>query len=135
MFLNMSLRDYVTRPDWDWNTAGYWSGSTRNLQTRMISGTTSDDLESAVNNLRQFSVVGTTERFDETLRVVVGKLGWRVGEYERMNVTCNKPLQSEVSQEVIRLVERKNEKDMLLHELANHLLDEQLASLSLSKPE
>lgn len=61
---------------------------TDNLQTRMIAGglnigtqpfdrpVNEDDLQRALDNLQNFSVIGLTEKFDESLVLIAEKLNW-----------------------------------------------------------
>ena len=129
LFKNMSLYDYVSSNQWNFITdMGYWPASTENLQTRMLAGTIEDDLETAKNNIKKyFSVVGTTERFDETLKIVRKKLGWDTHPYEKRKIGLNKPSLEEIPDEIIEIIKSKNEKDMALYEFANQLLDEELS--------
>lgn len=131
LFNNMTLYDYATSTHWNLNNdMGYWPGSTVNLQTRMLAGNTEDDLETAKYNLKNyFSVVGTTERYDETLKVLQRKLDWDIGDFKKRNVVPNRPALEEVPDEIIGIIKSKNEKDVALHQFANQLLDEQLHSL------
>jgi len=131
MFNNMTLNDYITDTHWNLNNdPGAWPGSTVNLLTRMLSGKTEEDLETAKNNLvNYFSVVGITERYDESLKVLQNKLGWEIKNFRKKNVVPNRPSLEEVPDEIIEIIKSKNEKDMALYQFANQLLDEQLNSL------
>lgn len=131
MFNNMTLYDYVTSIDWDLNmNDGYWPGSTVNMQTRMLAGKIEDDLETAKNNIKNyFSVVGITERFDETLKVLQKNLGWEINDYQNRNVNPNRHTQEEIPDEIIEIIKSKNEKDLALYQFANQLLDKQLKSI------
>lgn len=122
LFHSMTLYDYVTNPDWNYNL---WL-STANLQTHMLAGKIEGDLETAQDNLiRYFSVVGITERFDDSLKVCQKKLGWEINPYEKRHVVANRP---EIPDEIIEIIKSKNEKDMALYQFANQLLDEELRS-------
>lgn len=135
MFNNMTLYDFVTNKDWDLNYDGFWSGSTANMQTRMLAGTIEDDLETAKNNLKNyFSVVGITERFDETLKVLHKNLGWEINGYENRNVNPNRHTLDEIPNEVIEIIKSKNEKDIALYQFANQLLDEQIKNIKANNP-
>lgn len=129
MFNNMTLYEYVTSAEWNDNPAV--AASTVNIQTRMLTETMEDNLETAKNNLlRHFTVVGTTERFDETLSVLEKKLGWEIEAYEKVNVTSVRPALEEIPREIIEIIKSKNEHDLALYHLANQLLDEQLKEFS-----
>jgi hypothetical protein len=130
-FRNTTLADYVTNEECDFCKSLPWGYSTANLQTRMISGKVVEaDLEMAKNNLKNyFSVVGITERFDESLKVFQKKLGWKINGYSKENVTPNKPALAEIPAEIIEIIKSKNEKDLELYQFANQLLDEELKSI------
>lgn len=122
----MSLSDYVT------------SGVTRevrNGQTNMVagmaasedSGSDQDRLNQAKENLQQyFSVVGTTERFDETLILLREAFGWSLPVYSRQNVTQNRPQVSSLSAQELAVIRAYNSLDLALYEYANQLLDQKI---------
>ncbi len=118
---DISFDEYLKDDEHNWRTS--------NLQTRFLSGTTSQpgDLETAKKNLEQyFSVVGITERFEESLSVMKQKFGWRVGAYDNKNVIANRPKIYQVSDEALLLIRQKNQDDIKLYEFANKLLDKSL---------
>jgi hypothetical protein len=128
MFNSMTLKDYVTDNMWDWNTTGYWPASTVNLQTRMVSGTLEGNLELAKDNLAsKFSVVGTTERFAETMSLVGKRLGWKMNGYKNINAS-RRLFRSDLDDDVIEVIERKNAKDVALYLFADQFLNKQLTS-------
>ena len=104
-----------------------------NDQTRRIAGVdpplggcTRSMLDQARENLRRhFAVVGTAERFDETLILLKRKLGWNkeIVSYPR-NVNTARPTTRSLSQEAIDAVRKRNELDFELWEYASQLLDE-----------
>jgi hypothetical protein len=106
-----------------------------NDQTRRVAGInpgigecTGADLEQAKENLRNnFAVVGTTERFDESLVLLKQKFGWTkaVSSYPR-NVTANKQDLS-LTPLILEQIENTNRLDMELHRFASQLLDEEIA--------
>lgn len=115
----MTLYEFVT--------SNFFNPGTLNVQTRLIAGNNRDDLKTAKNNLKEhFSVVGITERFDETLCIIEKKLGWKVDKYENQNVTKNRPSINEIPNEIIEIIVKKNQKDIELYNFANKLLDEQI---------
>jgi hypothetical protein len=109
-----------------------------NAQTRLLSGNwygvavghcTEDMLEQAKENLRtRFSVVGLTERFDETLLLLQQAFGWRNLHYIRHNVTNKRPQKRDVSDEVLTAVSQANQLDIQLYQYAQTLFAEQIAS-------
>jgi hypothetical protein len=108
-----------------------------NGQTRMLAGTeqykypigacAQELLEAAKRNLHEsFSVVGLTERFDETLLLLKRAYGWRNVRYVRQNVTGERPLQSDLPQATLDLVSKYNRLDLELYEYAAKLFEEQV---------
>lgn len=71
----------------------------RNLQTQYLTGLTRAEVERdpdcavhlALSNLeREFVGFGLVERFDESLRMMAPKLGWRVPSYPTLNRTADR---------------------------------------------
>ena len=108
-----------------------------NDQTRRIAGVdppvggcTAETLRAAKENLRRhFAVVGTTERFDETLILLKRRLGWNreVVSYPQ-NVNASRPPTASLSPEAVAAVRRRNELDFELWGYANELLEESIAA-------
>lgn len=125
---SMSLEEFASSPPFK---------EVDNDQTRRIAGVdppigecTTKDLRAAQENLRRhFSVVGVTERFDETLVLLKRRLGWTrdVLSYPR-NVNPAKPPTASLSGEVIDAVRKRNELDFELWEYATELLDKSIAA-------
>lgn len=118
---HITFEEYLNDEKYNWTTS--------NIQTRFLSGSPSEqgDLEKAKNNLENyFSIVGITERFDESLSVIKRKLGWNIKSYNNRNVTQSRPNINEISNETIALIKKKNESDIKLYEFANKLLDDSL---------
>lgn len=125
---NMSLEDHVL------------SGvnSVVNYQTRILSGNwgmphihslplPSDALGVAKGNLRKyFKVVGVTEKFDEMLLVLRKIFGWKNIYYTKNNVSAKHLLKSEISQEVLDIINKNNELDLELHAFAKQLLEDSI---------
>ncbi|MBE9180299.1 sulfotransferase family 2 domain-containing protein [Oculatella sp. LEGE 06141] len=111
-----------------------------NGQTRMLTVTgdsipfgacTPELLEEAKQNLRtHFTVVGTTDRFNEVVVLLHYHLGI-VPFYHRENETRNRPKQSAVSAETTAAIMQHNRLDQSLYDYANQLLDEQIERLGL----
>ena len=98
-----------------------------NLQTRMLNGHNIDDLDSAVHNLKNnFSFVGITERFDESLKVLNKLFNWNVDDYTLENITPNKPLITDIDPNIIDLIASKNKNDFEIYKIANEILDNEL---------
>ena len=107
-----------------------------NDQTRRIAGVnpeigkcTAADLETAKENLRKhFAVVGTMERFDESLVLLKQKFGWTkaVSSYPR-NVNNHKQ-ETTLTAEMVAALEDQNKFDIELHRYASQLMDEEIAT-------
>ncbi len=131
---NMSLADFVRRRA---------AIRANNDQTRLISGVekvnakvlsgaetnedagTTDILEVARKNLQDhFTVVGLSERFDESLLLLRRLFGWKNIYYVKQNVTKGRPAKQQVSKEALSLIEKYNELDMSLYEYARQRFEE-----------
>lgn len=123
---NLDLKDFITA-----NNAAI-QGQMNNPQTRFISGSTSSpDLEIAKYNLqRYFSVVGITERFDESVYLMKKQFGWKDISYKRENVSHKRPLKSQVSSSVLQLIEERTHLDRELYKFGNELFNKSLSELS-----
>lgn len=107
-----------------------------NDQTRRISGLDPDigkctkaTLKVAKENLRKhFSLVGVTERFNETLILLKRNLGWEqeILYYPKL-VNKNRPSASSLPKQTLDAIRERNELDIELYEFANSLLDEAIA--------
>ncbi len=124
----MSLEEFVSTPPYK---------EVDNDQTRRIAGVdpeiggcTMAILRAAQENLRRdFSVVGVTERFDETLVLLKRKLKWerKILSYPR-NTNVARPSTDSLTQEVMNAVRERNELDFKLWQYADQLLDEAIAA-------
>ncbi len=101
-----------------------------NHQTRHLCGWNFDDhspqenVERAKENLRKhFRVVGTTERFNQTVRALHRAYGWPDLVDFRLNVGEGRLRREEVDPEFLAHLEALNWLDRELHTLANSLLD------------
>jgi carbon monoxide dehydrogenase subunit G len=107
-----------------------------NLQTRVLAAqmppfgeTTEDMLEAALAGLNRMTVVGLTERFDESLVLATRALGWRRMLYRRENVTPDRKPREEISPEIIALINRRNELDIELYRTASERFEREIDSL------
>ncbi len=110
--------------------------SQQNVQTKLAGGLTPDEectpetLQRAKHNLRtSFSVVGLTERFDESLSAMRQRFGWKLKSYRRYRVTSARPASKELPGAVVESIRRSNAFDMELYELALRLFAEQQSSI------
>jgi hypothetical protein len=109
-----------------------------NMQTKMLAGNdpgydflsgecTDETLKLAKENLAtRFSVVGLTDRFDETLALAKIRFGWRIQNYSSFNVTSQRPKKKEVPEEMRSAIAERYSYDMKLYEYANELFSQQL---------
>ncbi len=123
----MSLHEFVTNPPFR---------EVDNDQTRRVAGEepqlgrcTTAMLKRAKQNLRQhFSVVGVTERFDETLMLLKQTFGWTKSlSYYPTNQSGIRPTTSSLPPETLDAVRERNELDLKLYCFAQELLGEAIA--------
>ena len=101
-----------------------------NLQTRMIAGEELNDpkrltnrgiVQAAKENLRNHFVVGLTEEFDASLRLMSRRFGWKVKSYVKKNVTDRKDRIDTVDAETLALLREANALDIELYQFAREL--------------
>jgi hypothetical protein len=105
-----------------------------NLQTRWLAGAwgryelDTNDLETAKKNLRDyFTVVGLTEKFDETLLLLQKQFGWRDIYYQkRHNVNKNRPDRHTVTPDTLQAIIEHNQWDIKLYQYAQVLFARQV---------
>jgi galactose-3-O-sulfotransferase len=122
------FHDFVTRSDYR---------ETYNDQTRRIAGAepgvgglNREVLERAKSNLREcFSVVGTMERFDETLLLLNRQFGWTddTGTYFPGRQNPVRPEVSSLPDATLAAIRERNALDYELYEFADSLLADQVA--------
>ncbi|CAM3761754.1 sulfotransferase family 2 domain-containing protein [Cytobacillus oceanisediminis] len=101
-----------------------------NLQTTLISGEGTPSFEKAKKNIDEhFMMVGLTERFNESLFLMRKKLKWYVPYSSRHNVTRSRPKMSQVSEDVKKIIEQKNEFDFQLYEYGKAIFQKHLEEL------
>jgi hypothetical protein len=91
-------------------------------------------LARAKTNLRTHFIVGTTERFDESMGLLQHRAGLRTVRYEKRNVARARPRREDLPQRIIEHIMEFNELDIELHRAAGELLDEQLIANGIKKP-
>jgi hypothetical protein len=106
-----------------------------NLQTRMVAGEEWNDptkkladraaLARAKENLQNHFVVGLTEEFDASLRLMSQRFGWNVKSYIKKNVTRQKPRNDTLDAETLGLLREANALDIELYQFARELFDAQ----------
>jgi len=109
-----------------------------NVQTKLTAGEysgydflagecTEKTLETACRNLKDhFSIVGLTERFDETLALTKLTLGWKVRHYADFNVTRGRPAKDRISPQVREIIAQRYHFDMKLYDHATALFESAL---------
>jgi hypothetical protein len=126
--MSLSLEEFAEAPPWR---------EVDNDQTRRVSGIapalgacTKRMLEQAKDNLRRrFSVVGVTERFDETLVVLKRAFGWTKDLlYYPKNAGPNSLSVGALAPATRDALLGWNELDLELYAFANRLLDERIAA-------
>jgi carbon monoxide dehydrogenase subunit G len=97
-----------------------------NLQTRVLAARmpkfndpTGDMLEDALRSVKRLTVVGLTERFDESFVLATRRLGWRRMIYRKENVTAGRKPQERISPKVLDLIKRYNALDLELYRSAS----------------
>jgi Galactose-3-O-sulfotransferase len=115
----------------DWTLEDFVRRSPReNVQTKMIAGVDYDEpctaeiLAKAKENLRYFSVVGLTERFEESLALMKLRFGWKLESYSSFNVTRTRPKKRDLPQSTLDLITERNRFDIELYECAAKLFEE-----------
>jgi len=89
-----------------------------------------DILEIAKANLREyFSLVGISERFDESLILLKRVLGWRTKDilYVRQNVIRDRPSKGSIDSDILKVIEQHNELDIQLYEFAKQMFEERIS--------
>lgn len=139
---DLSLEDYVLRKR-------HYDLGLDNYQTRVLSGDPTLDPSPPVTTAtgrsidetdftavqsvleREFLLIGVTDRFDESLVVLAGLMGWPLHRqvYRRTNVTPNRPTTAEIPHHLRQAIARRNEYDERLYRLAQRQLDHQIARL------
>lgn len=96
-----------------------------NVQCKIVAGAeyrepcTAEICEKAKENLlRYFSVVGLSERLEESLALMKLRFGWKLRRYSSFNVTRTRPKKADVPRSTLDLIEEKNSFDISLYECA-----------------
>ncbi|MGD1029126.1 sulfotransferase domain-containing protein [Candidatus Binatus soli] len=110
-----------------------------NLQSRILAGPNSHELFPSVcdaailsiakeNLARQFTVVGLTKRFDETLALLKVVLGWKVKRYRSFRVADNRIPKQLVAPATLALIQEWERFDLALYDYGVSLFEEALAA-------
>jgi Galactose-3-O-sulfotransferase len=114
-----------------WTIDEFVQRSTRdNVQCKIIAGAdyhapcTEAILEKASHHLSQyFSVVGLSERFEESLALMKLRFGWQLKSYSSFNVTRTRPKKGDLSSTTLNLIMKKNRFDVALYQHAVTLFE------------
>lgn len=121
---SLNLKDFIMSED------DIIQDGINNFQTTLISGDGTPSFEKAKNNIDEhFMLVGLTERFNESLFLMRKKLRWHVPYFSRYNVTRSRPKMAQVSEDIIKIIEEKNEYDFQLYEYGKVIFQKYLDDL------
>ena len=132
------MRSYVLHPLYwkfkreNWTLEDFVRRSPReNVQSKILAGAeynspcTEEILEQAKQNLfEHFSVVGLSERFEESLALMKLRFGWKLERYSSFNVTQARPKKGDLPQATLDLIVEKNSFDLALYECAVKLFED-----------
>jgi hypothetical protein len=133
------MSNYMLHPNYwkfrreGWTLEDFVRRSPReNVQTKMIAGAdydapcTAEILAKAKDNLQYFSVVGLTERFEESLALMKLRFGWKLKSYSSFNVTRTRPKRRDLPQSTLDLIAERNRFDIELYECAAKIFEEMI---------
>jgi Sulfotransferase family len=134
------MRNYTLHPQYwkfrrlNWQLEDFVRNSPRdNVQTKMVAGApyeepcTPEIFEKAKHNLRNhFSVVGLSERFEDSLALMKIRYGWKLDSYHSFNITRSRPRKRELPQAILDLITDKNSFDIALYQLASELFQKSM---------
>lgn len=102
-----------------------------NVQCKIIAGAeyekpcTEEICARAMSNIEQhFSVVGLSERFEESLALMKLRYGWKLASYSSFNVTRARPKKRDLPQSTLDLIREKNSYDVALYDFAAKRFEE-----------
>ena len=115
---NWSLEDFVRRSQRD------------NVQSKIVAGAdydtpcTREIVEKAKQNLcHNFSVVGLSERLEESLALMKLRFGWKLNSYSSFNVTRSRPKKRDLPETTLDLIHQKNAFDIELYECGREIFE------------
>jgi hypothetical protein len=129
------MRNYKLHPLYWKFRSGKWSledfarrSPRDSVQCKILAGVdyrtpcTAEIYETAKENLLQhFSVVGLSERFEESLALMKLRFGWKLQRYASFNVTRSRPRKTDIPQSTLDLIAEKNSFDISLYECAANI--------------
>ena len=85
---------------------------------------TQEVLDRAIEHLNtHFSVIGLSERFEESLALMKLRFGWQLKSYSSFNVTRARPKKGDLPQATLDLIAEKNRFDVNLYQHATRLFE------------
>lgn len=118
---NWTLEDFVRRYQRE------------NVQAKVVAGSeydapcTPEILEKAKQNLRRhFTVVGLSERLEESLALMKLRFGWKLASYSSFNVTRSRPKKDDLPKATLDLIREKNAFDIELYQCAREIFENAL---------
>lgn len=121
---NLSMKQFMEREAFKIQTV--------NMQTRQLSGGKTVNLQLAKENLNNyFSVVGITERYNESIFLMSQELGWTNFNinFQKKHVNPYRLKRDEIPQEVIDIIMKNNKLDMEIYEYANEQFNKRILNL------
>lgn len=123
-----------------WSLEQYVALSTRdNVQCKIIANAdyhlpcTQEILDRALDHLnRYFSVIGLSERLEESLALMKLRFGWQLKSYSSFNVTRKRPKRDDLPPATLAMIAEKNRFDIELYRRASELFEE---AVSKNQPE
>lgn len=101
-----------------------------NVQSKVIAGSdykapcTPEVAERARFNLQHhFSVVGLSERLEESLALMKLRFGWKLSHYSSFNVTRSRPKKRDLPAATLSLIREKNAFDIELYECGREIFE------------
>ena len=138
------MRSYKLHPFYwklrrkNWTLEEYVERTTRdNVQCKILAGAeyhgpcTPEILEKAKQHMdRHFSVVGLSERFEESLALMKLRFGWQLKPYSTFNVTRSRPKKGDLAQSTLDLILERNSFDVELYRLAVQRFEADVAKVA-----
>jgi len=131
------MNNYMLHPDYwkfrrqGWTLEDFVRRSPRdNVQTKIIAEAdydapcTVETLLKAKEKLQHFSVVGLTERFEESLALMKLRFGWNLKSDSSFNVTRTRPKERDLPQSTLDLIAERNRFDIELYDCAAKIFAE-----------
>jgi hypothetical protein len=131
------MRSYMLHPLYwklrreNWSLEDFVRNSPRhNVQSKIVAGAdytppcTREIADRAKHNLRHhFSVVGLSERLEESLALMKLRFGWKLSTYSSFNVTRSRPKKRDLPDATIDLIRQKNAFDIELYGCAQEIFE------------